>query len=83
MVVILVRPNGFAKSAKYKNSSSANPLSTLLTACKVPQRASSRPVSADCLSSAGFSNCLLVGKITISVNGMTEPSSTPATCNDP
>src|ERR1700686_2311248 len=69
----------FAKIAKYKNSRSANPLRTLLTACNLPQRASSPSVSADRLSSAGLNNCLLVGRTTISVNGMTEPSSTPAT----
>ena len=54
-----------------------HPLSTLLTACKLPQRASRRSVSADRLSSVGLSNCLLVGRITISVNGMTVPSRTP------
>ena len=33
--------SGFAKITKYKNSSSANPLRTLLTACNMPERASS------------------------------------------
>jgi len=68
-----------AKIAKYRNNSSAAALSTLLTACNAPQCASSRFVSADRLSSAGLSNCLLVGKIAISVNGMTAPSRSPAT----
>src|ERR1700727_3749861 len=67
----------FLEIVKYKNSKSANPLRTLLTACNMPQRASSRSVSADRLSSAGLSHCLLMGRITISVNGITEPSSTP------
>ncbi len=62
----------FAKIAKYKNSRSANPLRILLTACNIPQRASSRSASADRLSSAELNNCLLVGRITISVNGMTD-----------
>ena len=69
---------GFLKIAKYRNSSIAIPLSTLLTACNAPQRASRRPVSADRLSSVGLSNRLLVGKITMSVNGMTDPNRTPA-----
>lgn len=55
-------------------------MSTLLTACNLPQqRASSRSVSADRMSSVGLSNCLFVGKITISVNGMTLPRRAPAT----
>ena len=38
-------------------------------------------VWTDRLSSAGFNNCLLVGRITIRVNGMTEPSRTSATAH--
>jgi hypothetical protein len=51
----------------------------LLTVCKVPQRASRRSDSTDRLSSVGLSNSLLVGRITNSVNGMTLPSTAPAT----
>jgi hypothetical protein len=65
------------KIVKYWNSSSANPLNTLLTACNAPQRASSRPASGDLLFRAGLSNCLLVGRIAIS-NGMTKPNKVPA-----
>src|SRR5882672_2365428 len=66
------RQNGFLKTAKYKNSRSATALSTVLAACNLPQRASRRCASTDCLSSVGLSNCLLVGRITIRVKGMTE-----------
>ena len=69
---------GFAKIAKYRNSNSANPLRTLRTTCSRPQRARRCSASADRRSSAGLSNRLLVGKITIRVNGMTLPSRTPA-----
>ena len=69
----------FLKIVRYRNSSSATPLSTLLTACNAAQRASSRSVWADRLSSVGLSNRVLVGKITMSVNGMTDPNRTPAT----
>ena len=65
--------------AKYRNSRSATALSTLLTVCNLPQRASSRSVSADRLSSVGLSNCLFVGRIAIRVNGITAPSTTPPT----
>ena len=68
----------FLKIAKYRNSSIAIPLSTLLTACSLPQRASRRSASADLLSSVGLSSRLLVGRITIDVKGMTLPSRTPA-----
>src|SRR5262249_24985342 len=68
---------GFLKIAKYRNNSKANPLSTLLTAGNVPQRARRRSASTDRLSSVGLSNSLLVGRITIRVNGMTEPSTIP------
>jgi len=38
-----------------------------------------KQVSADRLSSVGVSNCLFVGTITIRVNGITAPSTTPPT----
>jgi hypothetical protein len=44
-------------------------LSRVLTACNLPQRASSRSAWTDCLSSVGLSNSLLVGRMTISVKG--------------
>jgi hypothetical protein len=66
-----LQPEGFAKTKRYKNSNSARPLTTLLTACNLPQRASRRSASTDRLSSVGLSNSLLVGRITNSVNGMT------------
>jgi hypothetical protein len=71
----------FLKITEYRNSSSANPLSTLLTACNAPQRASTRSASTDRLFSVGLSNSLLVGRITIRVKGMTETCKTPG--NDP
>src|SRR6266478_4941529 len=37
------------------------------------------PLCADRLSSAGLNNCLLVGRITMSVKGMTKTCKTPAT----
>src|SRR5215469_10717744 len=52
---------------------------TLLLACNAPQRASRRSASTDRLSSVGLSSFLLVGNITIRVNGMTEPSTIPPT----
>src|SRR6202011_3698427 len=70
---------GFLKITKYRNSSSATPLSTLLTACNAPQRASRRSASTDRLSSVGLSNSLFVGRITNSVNGITLPRRAPAT----
>jgi hypothetical protein len=69
----------FAKTASQRNSKSARALRMLLTACNLPQRASSCPVCPECLSSAGLSNCLLVGRITMSVNGITAPSRSPPT----
>src|SRR5260370_37623113 len=69
----------FAKIAKYRKRSIATPLSTVLTACNAPQRVSRRSASTDRLSSVGLSNSLLVGRITIRVNGMTEPSTIPPT----
>jgi hypothetical protein len=71
------------KIAKYKNSSSARALRMLLTACNLPQRASSCPVCPECLSSVGLSNSLLVGRITNRVNRMTPPSRIPATSHQP
>src|SRR6516162_4350805 len=69
----------FAKISKCRKRSSDTPLSTLLTACSLPQRASRRSASTDRLSSVGLSNRLLVGRITIRVKGMTETCKTPAT----
>ena len=69
----------FLKIAKYRKRSSAKPLRTLRTACSLPQCASRRSAYADPLSSAGLSNRLFVGKITINVKGMTDPNRTPAT----
>src|ERR1700736_3018594 len=71
--------NRFAKITKYRNSSSANPLRILLTACSAAQCASNRSVCGDCLSSVGVVNNLLVGRMTISVNGITEPMRIPPT----
>jgi len=62
------------KTRRPRNNSRAVPLRTLLTACNVPHRASSCSVWADRPSSVGLNNCLLVGRITSSVKGMTEPS---------
>src|SRR5215472_15168769 len=65
--------------SRYRNTSNANPLNTLLTACNAPQRASRHSASTDRLSSVELSNRLLVGRMTTSVNGITEPSRTPPT----
>jgi PleD family two-component response regulator len=51
----------------------------LLTACNTPQRASSRSIWADRLSSVGLINCLLVGRMTSSVKGITKTCNAPAT----
>ncbi len=75
---VSIQRQDFAKTRRYTNRSSAAPPSTLLTACNAPQRVSRRPARADPLSSVGFNNCLLVGRITVSVNGMTEPTKLPA-----
>jgi hypothetical protein len=66
------------KMKKYRKRSSAKPLRTLRTACSLSQCVSRRSASADPLSSAGLSNRLLVGRIAIRVNGMTDPNRTPA-----
>ena len=49
----------------------------LLTACSLPQRVNSFSARAKSLAVSGSSNCLFVGSIAKSVNGMTEPSSPP------
>jgi hypothetical protein len=67
----------FAKVKRYTNSKSATPLSRLLRVWSMPHRVSSRSVWADRLSSVGLSNCLLVGRMTISLKGMTETCKTP------
>ena len=72
-------PHDFEKISEERNTRKAKPLSTLLTACSFPQRASKRSASAERRSNVGLSSRLLVGDITMSVNGMTDPSSTPAT----
>ena len=53
-------------------------LRMLRTACSLLHRASRRSASVERRSNSGLSNCLLVGRITISVKGMTDPKRTPA-----
>lgn len=55
----------------------ANRLNTLRTAWSLPQRDKSRRVDSEPLSRAGLTSSLFVGMTTSSVNGMTEPSSSP------
>src|SRR5215471_3333009 len=70
----------------HRNTKNAVPLNTLRTAWSCPQRRNKRPARSELTSSSGLSNFLLVGKITISVKGITRkrrapPISQPTLCS--